>query len=65
MNIDIQQHPTIQYILQCYEDNKQYLGDHTDSQFMECRYLMRTLIASLSEKEMYMLKNYALYPQDI
>lgn len=64
MNIDILQHPTIQYILQCYEDNKQYLGDHTDSQFMECRYLMRTLIASLSEKEMYMLKNYALYPQD-
>ena len=59
MNIDIQQHPTIQYILRYYEDNRQHLGDYTDSQFMECRYLMRTLIASLSDEEMEVLANYA------
>lgn len=64
MNIDIQQHPTIQYILQCYEDNKQHLESSTNRQFMECRYLMRALIASLSEKEMEVLKTYAGYHKD-
>ena len=64
MNIDIQQHPTIQYILQCYEDNKQHLESFTDRQFMECRYLMRALIASLSDEEMEVLKTYAGYHKD-
>lgn len=64
MNIDIQQYPTIQYILQCYEDNRQHLESSTDRQFMECRYLMRALIASLSEQEMEILKTYAGYHKE-
>lgn len=64
MKTDILQDATIRYILQCYKANRTRLDHDPKHLFDECKYLIRTLIASLSDEQMKDLANYTHHHAD-
>lgn len=64
MKTDILQDVTIRYILQCYEVNWTHSDSYFRHLFSESKYLIRALIASLSDEQMKDLADYADHNED-